>query len=170
MTRCLSVHAVTCRWFETVAARHRDGHSGGVPARPRSGKATARSEGPGCWRCTPDGIRTRATALRGRPRTPRTPMEIDERAGQMPNWKSAAVGCAWRLVDLVLPQCCPTSTTSSPVPPQWPARVPAATESDQQSSRYAGRDGRRLVTRPARGTQSARAKAPDSSLADNGSK
>jgi hypothetical protein len=60
---------------------------------------------------TPDGIRTRATALRVRLRSNRPALEIDESAGQTRFSTLDDVGRIGPISVLVLPECCP-----SPVP------------------------------------------------------
>jgi hypothetical protein len=56
--------------------------------------------------CTPDGIRTRATALRDRSRGKRAPLKIDESAGQRGFPPLAEVGNSEPNLNLVLPQRC----------------------------------------------------------------
>ncbi len=60
--------------------------------------------------CTPDRIRTGATAVKERPRGCWTMLEISGTAGQGHNWQLAVVERNWHFLDLVLPQCCPEAT------------------------------------------------------------
>jgi hypothetical protein len=60
---------------------------------------------------TPDGIRTRATALRVPPRSKWRRLEINERAGQRRFSTSGVVGCRRPISVLVLPQRCPAPSS-----------------------------------------------------------
>ena len=62
---------------------------------------------------TPDGIRTRATALRGRSRGSQPTLKIDESAGQTGFLRLANVGNNGPFLDLVLPQCCQAPDSST---------------------------------------------------------
>ena len=58
--------------------------------------------------CTPNGIRTRATAVKGRPRGPRTTLTIAESPGESRYGRLVAVGQFGAILVVALPQCCPT--------------------------------------------------------------
>ena len=62
---------------------------------------------------TPDGIRTRATALRVRSRSSRPALEIAERAGQMGFSRLGKVGQIGQISILVLPECCPSAISDA---------------------------------------------------------
>ena len=76
-------------------------------------------------RGTPNGIRTRATAVKEQSRRRRTSTKTGERPGQRALPRLALVGCRRPVLTLVLPQRCPAGSVEIPIATALTCRGPA---------------------------------------------